>query len=334
MKRKVISLLVTVRNCQDAVSRVVTELSAQMEALCGETLDYEIIMIDNGSSDDTADKLAIAVRTVPQFKVMCLVSDGDPDAAALAGLEATLGDITVLMDAATDAPSDLPALVNAVLNGADIAISAPYPGAARGDLAYRVLSAIFVRVFRVVSGVHLRDGAGLFRAMTRDVVGYVTKHETARQAHRALPLLGGFRTVTVKGAGVPLIGTGRVIGVRRGIDRALGLLTSTSTAPLRAATAACAAAAALSLVYSVYVAFTYFFRSEVAPGWTTLSLQMSVMFFLLAVAVALLSEYVLHMASSSFRRPPYHVAREFCSADLTREQRLNVVAQPVSAAVP
>jgi hypothetical protein len=327
MSRKMVSVVAVLRDASGRVGATVAALDAAAVAACvPHGMDREIVLVDDGSTDGTFAEIEAAINGVPDTRALSLVSHGDPDAAMLAGMDSVLGDIVVLTDPSQDDPSAIPALVEAVLQGADLALAEAPPGTRRGAL-YGPLSAAFVLAFRAVAHIDLRGDASRYRAVTRRVVGYVTAHDNASLAHRTLPSMGGFRCVTVPSGGgaAPAAVASRGLSVGGGFRRALGILTATSTVPLRLATATCAIGAACSLAYSLYVAATYLFSRGVAPGWTTMSLQISGMFFLLSIAVALLSEYVLQMASSSYRRPPYHVAREARSAVSSRAARLNVV---------
>jgi hypothetical protein len=103
---------------------------------------------------------------------------------------------------------------------------------------------------------------------------------------------------------------------------------------MRLVTALSMFGAAANLAYSIYVVAVGIFKADVAPGWTSLSLQQSGMFFLISLVLLLLGEYILHMASLSNEGPLYHVAQEFTSARLTNREKLNVeevVATPGQA---
>jgi hypothetical protein len=82
--------------------------------------------------------------------------------------------------------------------------------------------------------------------------------------------------------------------------------------------------AAANVVYSIYVVLIGIFVSDVAPGWISLSLQQSGMFFLISLVLLVLGEYILHMASLSNEGPHYHVGQEFTSARITRREKLNI----------
>jgi hypothetical protein len=89
-----------------------------------------------------------------------------------------------------------------------------------------------------------------------------------------------------------------------------------------------------NLAYSFYVVAVGFLKTDVAPGWISLSLQQSGMFFLISLVLIVLGEYILHMASLSNEGPLYHVGQEFTSACMTRHEKLNieeVKARPINA---
>ncbi|MGH8475434.1 MAG: hypothetical protein ACRER2_06625, partial [Methylococcales bacterium] len=108
------------------------------------------------------------------------------------------------------------------------------------------------------------------------------------------------------------------------IDRGMRLLVSTTPAPMRLVTSLTLFGAIANVVYSIYVVAVGLFKTDVAPGWISLSLQQSGMFFLLSLVLLVLGEYILHMASLSNEGPLYHVAQEFTSARITRREKLNV----------
>lgn len=324
MSRRMVSVVAVVRNSVGMASAIMDALSHATSQACEAlALDHEVLLVDNGSTDGTFDTIEALLPLAEDMRAIALVSSGDPEPALLAGMEHALGDWVILFDPYEDSAAALSAMVAALSAGADIVLAAPRPST-RG-FAYDLLSRAFVAAFRGFVGVDLRVETSRYRGMSRRVVAFVTSHDNAATAHRALPAMGGFRTVTVSQEGGPMAPDTGGETLRGAFRRAMALLTSASSAPLRMATATCAAAATLSLAYSIYVAVVYMLGTDVAPGWTTMSLQISGMFFLLAVAVALLSEHVVQMAASSHRRPPYHMAREARSPALTREQRLNVV---------
>jgi hypothetical protein len=112
--------------------------------------------------------------------------------------------------------------------------------------------------------------------------------------------------------------------MRESLSRGIQLVTSSSESPLRLATTLSAVGAFASLAYSIYVVFIWAIKEDVAPGWASLSLQQSGMFFLISLVLLVLSEYVLEISRKANSGPAYYIADEFTSAKLTRKERLNV----------
>lgn len=322
MSKNSVSLVVVVRDTASDVARILRELSVMLRSV---TEDHQIVVVDRGSTDGTVEALEAAVLEVPNVQVFCLVDGAEKDAAYLAGLEqAVIGDCVVLFDPTRDDPSALPAMILAVQGGADLALATPAE-LVQGGAAYRLMSGTFVSVFRRLTGVDLRVEANRYRALSRRVVTYVLKHDTASLAQQAIPLLGGFKAKVVSQGGTPMLNRPEPVSLSGGFRRAFGLVAATSTVPLRLTTIACSMGAFLSLMMSIWTVANFLLRAQVAPGWTTLSLQISAMFFLMSVSVAMLAEHVLSMSASSHRRPPYHVAREIRSPVIERERRLNLL---------
>ena len=91
--------------------------------------------------------------------------------------------------------------------------------------------------------------------------------------------------------------------------------------------------AVANVIYSVYVIAIGLVRANVAPGWVSLSLQQSGMFFLISLVLLVLGEYILNMASLSNEGPLYHVGQEFTSARMTRREKLNIEDATIGAPV-
>ena len=82
--------------------------------------------------------------------------------------------------------------------------------------------------------------------------------------------------------------------------------------------------AAANLFYTVYILMIAIFKSDIADGWLSLSLQQSGMFFLISIVLLVLSEYVLKMLSFSEDKTDHYVAQELTSVRLTSKERLNI----------
>jgi hypothetical protein len=160
------------------------------------------------------------------------------------------------------------------------------------------------------------------RLMAKRVVSVLLQQPKPALRYRSLQAASGFNKVTLQYS-APRSACARE-GTWSRVRRSLSLLMSSTTAPLRLVSGIALLGATLNMVYSVYVLMIALVRGNVAPGWTTLSLQQSGMFFLLSIVVFFLSEYLAHAMSWSLEGPPYYIASEKTSAVITRRQQLNV----------
>lgn len=318
------ALVSTVVVVRDAAADIQAFVEAIQTVLSKTVTDYEIVVVDNGSRDTTIAVLEELSGELPNLQVYCLSGHVNDDAARIAGIQQAIGDYVVLLDLSDDI-NQIPAMLQRSMAGNDLVL------AVRADFKQQRPSGLsslaarwFVTFYRAISGYDLYTDVPRYRLMSRRLVNYVLQHEDAQFTYLTLPLLGGFkseRLVFTPTDGKP---HRMMRSLREGASYAIALLMFTSSVPLRLVTITCGIAASLSLLYSVYVFLIYLFKDNVAEGWTTISLQISIQFFLLALAIGLLAEYVVHLLRHSKKRPSYYIAREFRSGNVTREQRLNV----------
>ncbi|QQR52788.1 hypothetical protein IPG36_01550 [bacterium] len=78
----------------------------------------------------------------------------------------------------------------------------------------------------------------------------------------------------------------------------------------------------VNLLYALYAIGNYLFNQRVSEGWTTLSLEMAVMFFFLFLMLSVICEYLGRVLEETRAQPAYHIMEELSStvlvADATR----------------
>jgi membrane protein implicated in regulation of membrane protease activity len=169
----------------------------------------------------------------------------------------------------------------------------------------------------------LRWPAPATRLYSRAAARYISNHPSGEMLLRSDAAIGGFPADRILLPADAVPPTTRL--TRSVIGRGLRSLVASSSAPLRLATAVAILTGLLSLLYSLYVVIVYFVVSDVAAGWTTLSLQTAGMMFLLSVMLAILSEYVIAIYHSLAPRRRHVVARELRSQRHRHSGRINVV---------
>ena len=284
-----------------------------------------MIILDNASEDDSVAVLKHLSKEggLPNLQVYALTKEVDWDTASWVGLENALGDFVAVIDPASDSIDFLPKLLEQVSDGADVVFAANQQKPEQ-KWTYRACYAVFNSIYQRFNGIDLANEAPSYRVLSKRVVNFILQHPMPAMTYRHLPATGGFTKVNLSYSAKTRPTHPKHLG--ESIDRGMRLLVSTTRAPMRIVTALSLFGAGVNLFYSFYVIAVALLKTDVAPGWVTLSLQQSGMFLLISLVLWMLGEYVLHMASLSNEGPIYHVAQEFNSFVITRRQKLNIEA--------
>jgi polyisoprenyl-phosphate glycosyltransferase len=315
-----LSVVFVVRNQSDNIEQILSEAATCVASFVS---DYELVVVDNASDDGSVSnfKILTGENGLPNLQVYALTKEVDADTASWVGLENALGDFIAVMDPLTDSIGFLPEMLDKAVSGADVVFANNLQKSPQ-SLAYRFAYSIFNMLYQRFNGIHLAKDAPQYRVLSKTVVNFILQHSQPAMTYRHLPATGGFSRVNLNYSAEPRVSRTKQLG--ESIDRGTRLLVSTTRAPMRLVTALSLFGAVANLVYSIYVVTIGLLKADVAPGWISLSLQQSGMFFLISLVLLVLGEYILQMASLSNEGPTYHVGQEFTSAFMTRRQKLNI----------
>lgn len=315
-----LSVVVVVRNQSNDLPSIRTETADAISTLVS---DYELIIVDNASEDDSVASLKklTAEGGEPNLQVYALTKEVDADTASWVGLENALGDFVAVIDPLTDDIHFLPEMLDKAVRGADVVFASNEQKPPQ-SLAYQVAYVVFNMLYEWFNGIHLAKEAPQYRVLSKRVVNFILQHPQPSMTYRHLPATGGFARVNLNYSSMPRINRTKRLG--ESIDRGMRLLVSATRAPMRLVTMLSLFGAAANLLYSSYVVAVAFLKIDVAPGWVSLSLQQSGMFFLISMVLLVLGEYILNMVSLQNEGPLYHVGQEFTSARMTRREKLNI----------
>ncbi|SEO62598.1 glycosyltransferase [Pseudomonas zeae] len=321
-----LSVVFVVRNQSNHLGSILADAVERMSTLVS---DYELIVVDNASDDDSISilKSLTAENGLPNLQVYALTKEVDADTASWAGLENALGDFVAVIDPLVDDIAFLPEMLDKAVSGADVVFAKNKQNPPQ-SFAYEVAYSVFNKVYKSFNGIHLATDAPQYRVLSKRVVNFILQHPQPSVTYRHLPATGGFARANLNYSSSPRVTQRKRL--RESIDRGMLLLVSTTRAPMRLVTSLSLFGAVANLIYCFYVVASGFLKADIAPGWISLSLQQSGMFFLISLVLLVLGEYILHMTSLSNEGPLYHIAQEFTSARITRREKLNIeeVASP------
>jgi hypothetical protein len=315
-----LSVVLVARNQADRVTDLLREAEARIAPLVS---DYELIVVDNGSTDNSVSvlKALTGEAGLANLQVYALTKEVDSDTASWVGLENALGDFVAVIDPLQDDFAFIAAMLERAVVGVDVVFAANELKAPQG-IVYRCAYAVFNALYKWSNGIHLAKEAPQFRLLSKRVINFMLQHPRPAMSYRYLPATAGFARELLSYRSAPRAQQRRRLG--DSIEQGMRLLVSTTRAPMRLVTSLSLLGAVANLLYSVYVLMIGVFKTDVAPGWISLSLQQSGMFFLISLVLMVLGEYILNMVTLSNEGPLYHVAQEFTSCRVTRRERLNI----------
>lgn len=315
-----LSAVFVVRNQAADIERILLDAEAVIASIVS---DYELIVVDNASDDDSITVLKRLTGEVglANLQVYALTKEVDADTASWVGLENALGDFVAVIDPLADDIRFVPEMLDQAVSGADVVFATNAQKPAQ-SLAYRGANVVFHSLYNRFNGVHLAKEAPQYRLLSKRVINFILQHPQPAMTYRHLPATGGFARAYLNYSAAPQTSRPKRLG--ESIDRGMRLLVSTTRAPMRLVTSLSLFGAMANLVYCVYVLAVGVLKTDVAPGWISFSLQQSGMFFLISLVLLVLGEYILNMASLSNEGPLYHVGQEFTSARMTRLEKLNI----------
>jgi glycosyltransferase involved in cell wall biosynthesis len=199
-----LSIVIPIHNEEHSILPLYDRLSAVLDAV---RRPYEILFIDDASTDRSFELLANLVETDGHLKVIRLRRNFGQTAALSAGFHEAKGDIVIAMDGDLQhAPEDIPALLAKIDEGFDIA-SGWRNHRVDNALLRKIPSRIANWMMAKASGVELRDFGTTFKAYRAEVLKDVNLYG---ELHRFIPALASFYGARI--AEVPIHNTPRASG--------------------------------------------------------------------------------------------------------------------------
>lgn len=290
------------------------------------TPDYEIICVNDGSSDQSLAKLTLAHLAHPRIKVINLSRNFGKEAALTAGLDHASGDAVIPLDAdLQDPPELIPKLVARWREGYDHVV------AVRDDrrsdsLAKRSAASLFYRSMRRLSDVPLPAHAGDFRLLDRRVVEALKLLPERTRFMKGLFAWVGFRQATVTYARPARVAGRSKWRYWKLWNFALDGILASTTLPLRMWSYLGLGIAFGAFVYMLYIVLRTFIYGVDVPGYASLAAMLLFFSGMNMIGVGILGEYLGRVFSEVKQRPRY-VVRDLIGFDSGSA----VCPEPVSA---
>ncbi|MCD9123890.1 MULTISPECIES: glycosyltransferase family 2 protein [unclassified Cupriavidus] len=309
MSIPLLSLVVPFFNEEEAIPEFFSRVIPCLEAI--DNIEFEIVCINDGSTDRTLECLISAADTDERVRVIDLSRNFGKEAAMSAGLAEAQGDIVVPFDAdLQDPPEIIGQLVAKWREGYDVVLARRVDRTTDTFLK-RFSASNFYRLHNKLADVKIPDNVGDFRLMTREVTDAVNSLPESRRFMKGLFAWVGFRTAVI-----PYSRDRRVAGTTKFSgwklwNFALEGITSFSSLPLRIWTYFGLLVSALSFLYAAYLVIRTLVHGIDVPGYA--SIFVSILFFsgIQLIGIGILGEYIGRIYMESKRRPLYLIRAQY-----------------------
>lgn len=268
--------------------------------------DFEIIAVDDGSSDATWDRISARSGDLANLVGVRLMRNHGHQIAATAGLSIARGERILLIDADLQDPPELLLMMMPIMDGGADVVYGQRSGRA-GETRFKLATAaIFYRLLGRLTSVPIPRDTGDFRLMNRRVVDILLAMPERDRFIRGMVSWVGGRQVAL-----PYERDARFAGetkypLRKMVRFALDAITSFSTIPLRAATWIGFISAMIAAILVVYTLVQWFAGHTVA-GWSSLMATVAGFFSVQFIGMGIIGEYLGRLVEEAKQRPMFMV---------------------------
>jgi glycosyltransferase involved in cell wall biosynthesis len=272
------------------------------------SLDYEIICIDDGSTDNTYQALKHERDKDRRVRLVRMARNFGKEAALACGLKLASGNAAVTMDSDLQHPPEtIRELVQKWNEGYEL-VYAVRRNRKSDNIIYRMFARAFYAVFRTIAEVKLPEGAGDFCLLGRIVIDAVNNLPERNRFTKGLVSWVGFRQTTV-----PFDVEARTSGTThwnffRLMRFAFDGISAFSTLPLRIWTWSGAVVSFAALGYGIYLTLSTLINGVDVPGFASLMVGILFLGGLQLLSLGMIGEYLARIFTEVKARPLYFIA--------------------------
>ncbi len=306
-----LSVVIPMYNEEEVIGLLVDRLRPVLDRL---DEPYEVVAVDDGSTDSTAAQLAGVRRSWPELRIIRLRRNAGHQAALTAGLHRATGEYVASIDAdLQDPPEKIPEMLAlARAEGLDI-VYGVRTDRSSDSATKRSTAGLYYWLMRRIAGVNMHPHAGDFRLLSRATVDVLRQLPEHQPVYRLLVPWIGFPS-----GEVTYVRAGRAAGrtkypLTKMVRLAVDSVTNFSAAPLRLATWLGGVSFFFCLVMLIYVVVAFALGYTV-QGWASVLATVLFLGGVQLLCLGLLGEYLGRLYAAAQGRPAYFVGYDSATA--------------------
>src|ERR1051325_11636524 len=303
-----LSVIVPLYNEELVIRQMHQTLTA---VLCRNQLDYEVILINDGSRDATPEIARELCRNDPRLKLISFSRNFGHQLAITAGMDKAAGEVVVIIDAdLQDPPEVILDMIEKWRQGYHVVYGVRR--ARKGESIFKLFTAAaFYRLLRLMTAVDIPTDTGDFRLMDRRVVEQLKLMRERSRFVRGMVSWVGFKQTNVEYVRESRLAGETKYPLKKMIKFALDGILSFSQVPLKLSSALGFVCSIVSFLLMISVIGIKFFHPEVViQGWTSLLVACLFLGGVQLIAIGILGEYIGRIYDEIKARPLYIVEEE------------------------
>jgi glycosyltransferase involved in cell wall biosynthesis len=281
------------------------------------TSEVEIIVVNDGSTDNSADEIVRMSRRLPVHYIELSRNFGK-ELAIQAGLDAAHTDCVVILDADFQHPIEtIPVMVDRWRSGADMVYTTKANRDAESWFG-KLGSILFYRLLMTKSGVSIPRDAGDFRLLDRKVVEALRAMPERNRFMKGMYAWVGFKSEALEINIAPRPAGKSKFGKLKLVRLALTGITAFSNIPLRLVTGVGIGISILSVLMGMWIVLEKLFLHQSIPGFATLAAAIFFLSGIQLVALGVVGEYVGRIFDEVKQRPRYLISQRINSSALAQ----------------
>lgn len=302
-----LSIIIPVKNEQDSLLPMLNQLLPILRQL---PMSYEIIVVNDGSTDDTLKFLVEQKIVIPELKILDLSRNFGKEAALYAGMAYSSGDCAIAIDADLQDPPELILdMVDYWLQGYEV-VTAVHDLRASDSYMKRTTSGLFYNIINRLSDTKLTPHAGDYRLLDRVAINAFLQLNEKIRFNKGLLTWIGFKEKTISH-----LRSERVMGETKWnyfklFNFAIDGITSFSTTPLDIWLYLGVAISTSSFLYAIFILVRTLIFGINVPGYASLLIFMLFFSGLQIIGIGILGKYIGRIFTEVKNRPIF-ITRKF-----------------------
>jgi len=303
MNKRSISIIIPVYNSENIIALTLEKTIAELDNL---DVDYEILLINDGSSDDSWSVIDNLTNKYTCVIAVDLLKNYGQHSAILCGISLAKGDYLITMDDdGQNPPSEIGKLYNKIIEGYDVVFAQfiKKQHAHYRKFGTKVVNLLNEKIFKKPGDIDLTN----FRIFTKEVADRVVIHKTFSPYIPGLLLMYSSKIANVKTIHDKRIDGSTNYSILKIMQLVGRILFNYSTYPLNFVVGAGFTVSLISFLLGISYIAQFFFTGVSVPGWTTVVVLLSFISSFIMLILGVLGQYVVRLLQQSSHSTAFQI---------------------------